>query len=314
MLTRRTCLGRVRRELTDERGFVIIFMALGITAMVGFAALSLDAGQLFAVRQRLSDVADAAALAGGQLLPKNPAGAKAVALAIAEQNGVDPERVTVEFAQNNERIIVSIKGDVRGAFGPSVGMTAESRLGGRAAAQTGILGGARGAQPWGIEDPGPSGFSYGQKVQIKLGSGGSKQGNFHALALGGTGAHNYYQNIVNGWAGMMRVQDDVPTEPGNMVGPTRQGLKARLDADPFATFEDHRADSPRILLLPVVSPFTDSNGRDLVHVLGFAVFFLEGLQGNDGVVGRFFQRVVDGEMLPFGSAPSYGSTTTVLVE
>jgi hypothetical protein len=68
-----------------ERGAVLVFAGLTLSAMMGFAALVIDIANAFQVRRQAQNTADAAALAGAQDLPD---GAEAVASikAYAEQN------------------------------------------------------------------------------------------------------------------------------------------------------------------------------------------------------------------------------------
>jgi uncharacterized membrane protein len=55
-----------RRVLGDESGAALILIATGIFARVGFGALSVDVGYLFAAQNALQDSADAAAMAGAR--------------------------------------------------------------------------------------------------------------------------------------------------------------------------------------------------------------------------------------------------------
>ncbi len=310
--TGRTC--RRRGLAGDERGMVVIAFAVAMAAVVGLSALSLDSAKLFGVRHRLINVADAAALAGGQLLPEDPAGAVQAAREYVARNGLDPDRAEVTVWRASQRITVTLHADVPLNFGPAVGMSVSS-LGSDATAETGMLHAVRGAQPWGMEDPGDLELGFGELYTIKLsasGDGGTR-GNFQALALGGTGADNYRDNIINGFPGLLARGDVVDTEPGDMRGPTRQGLRYRLDADPDATWTTVVASSPRIVVVPVVSSFKEASGRSVVRVLGFGAFFLEDVQGNQ-VVGRFLRLVVDGEPGEFGSGKDYGPKVVRLID
>jgi Flp pilus assembly protein TadG len=62
-------------------------MAIALTVLMGMAALVLDVGLWMRSDRRLQQTADAAALAGAQMLPTDPAGAKSLALSYADQNG-----------------------------------------------------------------------------------------------------------------------------------------------------------------------------------------------------------------------------------
>ena len=57
---------------TGERGGVAVLVALALTALLGFAALVVDVGLLWAVRAEAQTAADAAALAGAARLADGP--------------------------------------------------------------------------------------------------------------------------------------------------------------------------------------------------------------------------------------------------
>ncbi len=64
----------------DERGQAIVLMTLSLVVIMGMAALVLDVGNWYHTKRRLQGTADAAALAGAQLLPNDPSGAQSQAL------------------------------------------------------------------------------------------------------------------------------------------------------------------------------------------------------------------------------------------
>jgi len=119
-----------------------------------------------------------------------------------------------------------------------------------------------GIMPWGIVSSGDDGsFGYENSVEylLKYNSGHgslSTHGNFGCLALGGNGAGNYRSNIINGYNGSLSIGDVLSSEPGNMAGPTVQGLESVA----IGTY----------IRIPVVSQF--STGRCEVTVLGFLPF------------------------------------------
>jgi len=57
--------GNEKSRPSQRRGVVAVWTAISMTALVGFAALSVDIGYLYVVRTQLQAAADAAALAGG---------------------------------------------------------------------------------------------------------------------------------------------------------------------------------------------------------------------------------------------------------
>jgi Flp pilus assembly protein TadG len=62
----RRLVGRATRRLGDERGAVAVVLSLLMVPMLGFAAIAVDVGALYAERARLQTAADAAAFAVAQ--------------------------------------------------------------------------------------------------------------------------------------------------------------------------------------------------------------------------------------------------------
>ena len=66
----------MRRKVHNNnarRGTVVVFTAVSLTVLIGFTALAIDVGYMYAVQADLQEAADAAALAGAQLLPDDVA-------------------------------------------------------------------------------------------------------------------------------------------------------------------------------------------------------------------------------------------------
>lgn len=74
-----------KRFFKNEDGSVTILVALSMTVLMGFAALSVDIGMLYNQKREVQNAADAAALAGAMSLP-NTGVAKTVAKNVAEKN------------------------------------------------------------------------------------------------------------------------------------------------------------------------------------------------------------------------------------
>ncbi len=126
-------------------------------------------------------------------------------------------------------------------------------------------------------------------------------GNFYGLALGGRGADTYRENIIFGWGGTAQIGDTLTTEPGNMVGPTRQGVSALIAQDPNAQLRRDPVtrqwyvwsdryppnESPRIVPIFLFDPTIPSRGgRTTIRVANLGAFFIEGSDGRS-VFGRF---------------------------
>ncbi len=296
----------------------MVLVALTMVVLMGFSALTLDVGRLYIKKQWLQDAADAAALAGVQLLPGDPQGARTEADRYLELNGFPSPgsgssgagAAAVEVNGDTVRVHLTYKVDLY--FARVLGLVSAEPVA-AAQARVGPVGAVHGAVPLGIWwDQ----FEYGQVYLLKLASpadeGDVLRGNFHALALGGKGASVYRDNLREGYPGVLRVGDVVSTEPGNMKGPTRQGLLDRLQADPDAVYTAVDSESPRLLFVPVVDGL--AAGRDEVEIVGFAAFFLEGINEEDEVQGRFLHWLTDGPVLDREVHADYGLRSVRLVQ
>jgi len=157
------------------------------------------------------------------------------------------------------------------------------------------------------------GSDYGLEIVLKNGTPQQAiaPGWYFAVVINpneGPGADNYGENIAECDPTVIGPGTVLETEPGNMVGPTRQGIADLIAQDPYARWDTSAnnglggitggcmADpvspcglSPRLVAIPLFNPDLYDAGRGsgrieitVTKVLGF---FIVGLQGND-VVGR----------------------------
>ena len=100
---------RLLKLMRIEEGQMMIISALVMTALIGFAALSVDTGRIYMTKSSLQNASDAAALAGAHELPDNPAGAVSVANQYLANNGIRDESVEVTIGEKNKSIKVSVE-------------------------------------------------------------------------------------------------------------------------------------------------------------------------------------------------------------
>jgi Flp pilus assembly protein TadG len=284
--------------LKDEKGSALIITALCMTVILGFCALVVDIGLTAEEKGRLGNAVDAAALAGAQELINNPENAGEVARLYLEKNNIDPLDYNVEVFDSNTKIKVTAKMEVNYFFADILGFD-KTDVNSAAVAECAPLSGVySGTRPFAIER---QELDFGQTYTLKEGGGGGSDGNYGALALGGNGAANYQVNIVSGYAGYLNVGDNVYTEPGNMSGPTLQGITTLISQCthlPQCTYESYNPDCSRLITVVMIDSL-DVSGSKPVSIVGFAKFFLEGVSGsgNDSIVtGRFEKMLSDGIM------------------
>jgi hypothetical protein len=114
---------------------------------------------------------------------------------------------------------------------------------------------------------------------------------------GGTGGSWYRDNIAGCNTTTIPMNSDMDPEPGNMVGPTIQGVDALIAQDPNAYWDSAQkkvvsqfGKSPRVFPIPLYDPDVYQEGKetgrnaDLIS-RNWVGFFLEGRKGNE-VYGR----------------------------
>lgn len=306
---------KTSQKVENEQGSVIVLFALSLTVLLGFTALVFDIGTAYLQNVRISNAVDAAALAGSQALPDSPERAYQLARDYAEKNGVAPEDLTVEIVDNNREIRVEARKHVAYSFAPVLGISFVDVQQG-AGAKVGAVSSVWGAVPFSIQE---EELYYGEEYVLKSGSDSNPPdeaahtGWFGALGLSGSGASTYEQDIKMGYQGWLAIGDIVDIENGNMSGPTTRGVNYRISQckhSPACTAEHFAADCPRLIRVAVVEP----QGKKTVLVKGFAVFFLDRVdgQGNENNVwGTFVRMSLPGEITD-DPAADYGANSHVL--
>jgi hypothetical protein len=178
---------------------------------------------------------------------------------------------------------------------------------------------------------------YGTRIEIKTNAGGANLGPgwWSPIVILGTGGSNYRTAIETCATFPVVPGQTLVAEPGNMVGPTRQGVDALVAQDPGAYWSASAnggrggvvggcmasgacSRSPRLGALPVVDPdaFTlgASGGRTtdlfVTQVLGF---WIEGMVGNDVIGYITYYPTVSLTGAPLGNGASAFARTVILV-
>ena len=114
---------------------------------------------------------------------------------------------------------------------------------------------------------------------------------------GSTGADDYREAIAGCNTTIMKFGDTYDPEPGNMVGPTKQGMDDLVALDPNAYWDETNKrvvstmkPSPRVRAIPLFDPayYADGklNGRNAsLKFVNYLGFFVEAMSGNE-IYGR----------------------------
>ena len=327
-------------RLRDQRGAAIIFFAFFLIFLLGFLALAVDVAKLMVTRTQLQNAADGAALAGASAvnletgaIDPDTAIARAQETALlnrAFRDGLEPVnlllddvefptplqvKVTVRRTAGAGGSMVTHLAQVLGL--PSLEMTANATAEADTTARP-----CDGLVPMGPVEPPESGWfdpDCSKTYELKMGAGQGQQGNYELLdypdcdegpcaGLEGGAAirciaeHGYACCLDEG-------QEFTLTEPGNKVGPFRQGMQARFDSDTDRRegicFSEYLGNGNRILPLPVIETF-DVNGKKYVRIVKFSAFFIkERPPGNGTLSGQFVHDVIPGDSAGEGKGTLY---------
>lgn len=284
---------RILNNLTVNKGSTIIIFSCSLIMVLVLSALVTDLGYIAAEKYKLANTADAAALAGAQDLHAGRDIAIAQAKAYVLKNQSELSLMEITVSDDNRAITVKLGKTVDYFFMRVVGYDSR-QINVRATAVISSVGAYKGVRPFGIEK---QEFVFGQDYVLKEGAGDGENGNYGGLALGGKGAANYRNLIINGYESELRVGDLVQTEPGNMAGPTRVGIEyliSQCKHTPACTHDNYAKGCPRIIVVPVIE-FFEVCGRSTCRIVGFASFFIKDCVNSGGhteVVGCFIKNAV----------------------
>ncbi len=356
------------RQISNERGAVLAFVALLLIVFLGLAALAIDLGMLYVARGEAQRSADAAAHAGAGWLMHNPGASdqeiREEAIKFGTINRVRGTDVVindndVEILWDERKIRVTAHrttdegNPVRTLFAGVIGF-GDVDVAATAAAQIWPGEGSDCILPFAIPDhwyvndngtlrdatigdmyDGPRGDVYvpaaepdpslgdppytgygtarvGQQLELTSAdpSDSPQPGWYYAIRLEGSqGANDYKESIQSCWNpdGERVLGDEVDKEPGNMVGPTKQGFgdifndpdeqNMEWDYDLECPVQDGGdtcvgPESRRVRPLVMFDP-SDweyiANGAKPVPITAFGGVFLESWDGNNSVTVRWMR-------------------------
>ena len=153
------------------------------------------------------------------------------------------------------------------------------------------------------DQPGYTGYNMtrdaGMMLMIRAGTGNQVAPSqyFSWDMPGGTGANWYRDNIAGCNTDIVHWGDPITQEPGNMVGPTVQGITDLIAQDPNAYWDTSKNQvvttmhpSPRVFPIPLYDPYYyqdgKANGRNAsLKVANWIGFFADHVSGNN-IYGR----------------------------
>ncbi len=276
----------------NEKGGALVLIAVLTTGLLLMTGVGADVGMMLFRRGQMQAATDAAALAGALLLDRTDTLAIDEAKLFAEKNGY-PLQAGEATVVTWSRLKVSIQRPVSLLLAPFLEL-AEVDVGASSVAEYALV--HRGVRPLGIPD---QVFETYRDYAVKLGAGSNGGGNFQALSLDNRGSPTFEEHFKYGSDVMVSVPSMVPTETGNMSGPTDNAASYLLSKAPAtpsyekvlemaAADPDSITAYPRVITVCIVKDFA-INGRKEVEVIGFARFYLD--SNNKGEVhARYIDR------------------------
>jgi hypothetical protein len=294
----------------NQDGQAIVVTVVFLTLLMGMAALVIDVGTWYRSQRDLQAVADAAALAGAQALPDDPAQAAVLAAQYAAANGGPTPQVTFTTTNlPNDTISVHVQRTEPGFFSKVFSIDSVN-IGSKATARTGTVSAAQYAAPIGIDKmqpelqclPDPCTDPTDLDLQ-KVGPGA-----FRILDIdssrGGTGTQILGDWVLHGYDGMMPVKQWYYSDSGSKFssGNVKSALTLRLGDE---------------LLFPVYDDVQAQGTNFQYHVIGWAGFVVSGFNGNGNkghIQGHFTKFLAQGLQGAAGGNPSFGTYTVQLVD
>lgn len=299
------------RHRSRQRGGVLVIVAAATVALLGVTAWVVDISWALQSRTHQQAAADAGALAGVYHLypePYDEAAVKQATLDFVTRNrpgaNLSAADVTIANHPTYNRPYVNVRWtDTSGTLFGRIFNVGAMNVGVQASAIAAPLGEFpnHDLMPWGLPAYNEEGTWHVMDgaataeeyvpvvlnetiVRLKTASGNNNKGNFMALDLGGTGANSYEEDIINGSTRQLSVGEWIPTQTGNMVGPTDKAVAERL-----ASGRDK-------IYIPLINKddWDAAKGKSEVRVIGFITVQL--YPSNKGeVVGRAIEWVSRGD-------------------
>lgn len=295
----------------DERGQAIVLMVLSLVVIMGMAALVLDVGNWYHTKRRLQGTADAAALAGAQLLPDDSSGAQSQALTYANKNGGDVAGANITVTSTvlpNDTISVRARKTDPGIFSGILGISSAD-IDARAKARVGPPTKARYVAPMVVdcEHPlihncdGDSTPDFGVNTTMDYDPMGAP-GAYGMLNLEGgngtPGSSDEAEWILHGFDKYLGL-GNYKSDPGAKFSSTniQDALEARRGT---------------VLLFPVFKVLSGTGQNAVYEIIGWIGFHLTTFEvhGNNATLhGYFTEFIAQGILAGSGGGPSGPSST-----
>ena len=283
------------RFLREENGSSIVIVALLMVVMIGVAGLVIDMGILYETKSSLNKTVRTAVLSGAQELVNSDSSVQEVVKKILNADGEEGSLKEIDINRDGSyKLNVVLEKEVPLYFLRLFKLNS-MKLSSSSTAELVTMSRAVGAVPLGIDESIP--LEYMKEYSLKVDSGDSTYGNFGILALSGTGAMLYEQDLREGNPNEIKAGYIIATQTGNISGKTIDAVNYRISSSPYLEDDITHRDDPRIMLILVYEPYEiSSNQLKQVKITGFAYFYIKApMNLNDSSIkGYFIKRVGNG--------------------
>ena len=276
-------------RLRNESGQAILMTVLFLVVIVGAAAMTVDVGSWYQQQRQAQATADAAALAGAQVLPADPVQAQTLAAQYATANGggvVPSGGITLRSDfEPNDTVVVNISKNAPSFFA-NIFAIDHATVTATAAARAGVPNQVDGVAPIVVNKnhpllSGPGCPCFDVPTTLPLGKDGAP-GAFALVDLnGGSNGNgdlaNWIQNGYDGYLGL----GDYQSNPGAQFNSSgvQSALSDRIGSE---------------LLFPVYDTLSGGGANAEYDVIGWVGFHLTSFdaQGNGGDLSGWFTKVI----------------------
>lgn len=321
------------RRMSSERGQVVGFTAIAMVALIGMGALVIDVGSWFRADRAIQAVADAAALAGAQKLPDDPAAAIALARQYAAKNGgPEPTNVSVTSAKGtNDTVVVEMEDDTPGFLSNAFGVDVVD-IGARAAARAALPGKVRWVAPIVVDEKHPMlNCGTGEFGRPKPCAGEDTTLDYYHLKTGGgkddddgdddgpdgSGSFGFVDFTGEG-NGTSALKEQLAEGYDQYIAP---GLFSARTGNPFSaitTEMDQHIAAGDELLFPIYRKLTGTGTDAKFEIIGFAAFVITDIDfdgSNERIYGYFTGNISwDAIEEESGTPTDYGVRAIILSE